>query len=205
MITGVILAGGRATRMGGEDKGLIKVNNKYLIEYVIHSLRPQVSQLLINANRNLSQYAKLSACPIIADNFDNFQGPLAGMATTLAAAQTDYVLFVPCDAPLLSSQLAARLYDHLMQTQADASVAYDGNRLQPTFCLLKRDLLNNLLKFLKTEKRSIHGFLKQQNFVSVDCADIAESFLNVNTPEDISCFNFCIPQPNSKSSHPQTH
>ncbi len=185
MVTGVILAGGRATRMGGQDKGLVQIKDKYLIEYVLDSLRPQVSQLLISANRNLSQYAKLSACPIIADNFDNYQGPLAGMASTLAAAQTDYVLFVPCDAPLLSSLLVARLYSHLMQTQADVSVAYDGKRLQPTFCLLKRHLLDNLLVFLETGKRSIHGFLRQQALVSVDCADIAETFLNINTPEDI--------------------
>jgi molybdopterin-guanine dinucleotide biosynthesis protein A len=185
MVTGVILAGGRATRMGGHDKGLIQINNKYLIEYVLDSLRPQVSKLLISANRNQSLYAKISACPIIADSFDNYQGPLAGMASTLAQAPTDYVLFVPCDAPLLSSQLVARLYSHLMQTQADASVAYDGKRLQPTFCLLKRHLLDNLLVFLETEKRSIHGFLRQQALVSVDCADIAETFLNINTPEDI--------------------
>jgi molybdenum cofactor guanylyltransferase len=186
MITGVILAGGRATRMGGHDKGLVQIKDKYLIEYVLHRLRPQVSQLLISANRNQSQYAKISSCPIIADSFDNYQGPLAGMASTLAQAETDYVLFVPCDAPLLSSQLAARLYGHLMQTQADASVAYDGKRLQPTFCLLKRRLLDNLLVFLKTEKRSIHSFLRQQALVSVDCADIAETFLNINTPEDIN-------------------
>ncbi len=185
MVTGVILAGGRATRMGGHDKGLVQIKKKYLIEYVLDSLRPQVSQLLISANRNLSQYAKLSACPIIADSFDNFQGPLAGMASTLAAAQTDYVLFVPCDAPLLSSQLVARLYSHLIETQADASVAYDGKRLQPTFCLLKCCLLDNLLAFLETGKRSIHGFLRQQAVVSVDCADIAETFLNINTPKDI--------------------
>lgn len=185
LITGVILAGGRATRMGGHDKGLVQIKNKHLIEYVLNSLRPQVSQVLISANRNQSQYAKISACPIIADSFDNFQGPLAGIASTLAAAETDYVFFVPCDAPLLSSQLVARLYSHLMQTQADASVAYDGKRLQPTFCLLKRSLLDNLLMFLETEKRSIRGFLKQQALVSVDCADIAETFLNVNTPEDI--------------------
>ena len=184
MLTGVILAGGRATRMGGHDKGLIQINNKYLIEYVLDSLCPQVSKLLISANRNQSLYAKISACPIIADNFDNYQGPLVGIASTLAQAPTDYVLFVPCDAPLLSSQLAARLYSHLMQTQADVSVAYDGKRLQPTFCLLKRSLLDNLLVFLETGKRSIHGFLRQQALISVDCADIAETFLNINTPED---------------------
>ncbi|MDM8561813.1 molybdenum cofactor guanylyltransferase MobA [Candidatus Marithioploca araucensis] len=184
-ITGVILAGGRATRMGGRDKGLVKLNSKYMIEHVITALRPQVGQLLISANRNLEQYAQLSDCPVLADTFGHYDGPLAGMATALANAQTDYVLFAPCDSPFISSQLAERLYTRLIQTNADASVADDGSRIHPVFSLLKRSLLADLMAFLKTEERSIRRFLAQLPLLTkADFSDNAETFLNINTFEE---------------------
>lgn len=185
-ITGVILAGGRATRMGGQDKGLMQWDGKCLIEYVIAALRPQVGKLIISANRNLQQYAQLSGCPVLADSFGNYDGPLAGMATALREAQTDYVLFVPCDSPLLSRQLAERLCTSLIQANADASVADDGKRMHPIFSLFKRRLLADLLKFLETGGRSIHGFLAQHPLARADFSHAPESFLNINTPFELS-------------------
>ncbi len=184
-ITGVILAGGRATRMGGQDKGLVKLNSKYMIEHVIAALRPQVGQLLISANRNLEQYAQLSGCHVLADTFGHYDGPLAGMATALANAQTDYVLFAPCDSPFISSQLAERLYTRLIQTNADASVADDGSRIHPVFSLFKRSLLADLRAFLKTDERSIRRFLAQLPLLTkADFSDNADTFLNINTFEE---------------------
>jgi molybdopterin-guanine dinucleotide biosynthesis protein A len=180
-LTGVILAGGRATRMGGLDKGLILLNNKQMVEYVIAALRPQVGQLLISANRHLEDYAQLGNCPVFRDTFGHYDGPLAGMATALAKAETDYVLFVPCDCPRLSSQIAKRLYTALRQNDAQASVAYDGQRIHPVFSLLKRCLLNDVLGYLESGERSIQGFLKRTQLIEVDFSDNPDTFLNVNT------------------------
>ncbi|RKZ61477.1 MAG: molybdenum cofactor guanylyltransferase MobA [Candidatus Parabeggiatoa sp. nov. 2] len=192
-LTGVILAGGRATRMGGQDKGLVSLNGKCMVEYVIAALRPQVGQLLISANRNQEQYAQLGNCPVLADTFGHLDGPLAGMATALAKAQTDYVLFVPCDAPLLSSQLAERLYTHLTQVNASVSVADDGSRLHPVFSLLKRSLLAELLAFLKTGERSVHRFLGRHPLARADFSDVPDTFLNINTPEEHAALAVKLP------------
>jgi molybdenum cofactor guanylyltransferase len=195
-ITGVILAGGRATRMGGQDKGLINVNDKPLIEYVIAAFRPQVSRLFISANRHLEQYAQLSGCPVLADTFGHYDGPLAGMATALAKAPTDYVLFVPCDSPLLSPQLAERLYTRLIETHAQVSVADDGQRIHSVFSLLNKNVLAQLLLFLENGERSVQHFFALLKSVRVDCSDIAFSFSNINTPEELDALAKQLPTKN---------
>jgi len=188
-ITGVILAGGCATRMGGQDKGLIQLNGKCLIEYVITLLRPQVGELLISANRNQAHYAKLCTCPVLADTFGNYAGPLAGIATTLAQAQTDYVLFVPCDSPCLNPQLVERLSAFMLKVHADISVANDGKRMHPVFSLWKRHLLTDLLTFLRTGKRSMHRFLARHSLAQTDFSSTPENFLNINTPKELTTLN----------------
>lgn len=95
-ITGVILAGGQGRRMGGEDKGLMVLNGRPLVEYLLDSLRPQSSTLLINANRNHHRYQRYGF-PVIEDQVGNYQGPLAGFSTALQHADTDWIMTVPCD------------------------------------------------------------------------------------------------------------
>ncbi|BAP56185.1 molybdopterin-guanine dinucleotide biosynthesis protein A [Thioploca ingrica] len=183
-ITGVILAGGRATRMGGQDKGLIPWQGKCLVESVIAALRPQVSTLLVSANRNQLQYAKLCNCPVLTDTFGHYAGPLAGMATALQQAQTDYVLFVPCDSPQLSLQLASRLYISLINHQATISVADDGCRLHYVVALIKRALLPDLLTFLNQGKHKVSEWYAQHSLARADFTDIPETLVNVNTLEE---------------------
>ena len=126
-ITGVILAGGRAQRMGGCDKGLIKLLGKPLVEYVIRALKPQVAEMIINANRNRERYAAYGY-PIIADLMDGFYGPLAGMASAMQAARTPYIVTTPCDSPFVPSDLVKRLYggieDHWCDPRRRAGPAY---------------------------------------------------------------------------------
>jgi len=184
LITGVILAGGRATRMGGQDKGLVLLNGQYMIDYVITALRPQVGELLISANRNIEDYAQIGQCPVLTDTFGHYDGPLAGMATALAAAKTDYVLFTPCDSPQVSSQLAQRLSSRLIETGAQVSVADDGSRLHSVFSLLKRSLLTDLLAFLKSGERSIQRFFARTQLARADFSDIPETLLNINTASE---------------------
>lgn len=183
-LTGVILAGGRASRMGGQDKGLLLLNGKYMIEYVLAALRPQVGKVLISANRNQSRYAELTGCPVLADSFGHYDGPLVGMATCLREARTDYVLFVPCDSPLLTSQLAERLYRSLVRASAEVCVASLDGRNQPVFALLKRCLLAKLLEYLARGGRKVGQFMAQQVWTRADFSDVPETFLNINTPAE---------------------
>ena len=136
-ISAVILAGGRARRMGGQDKGLIEVNGRAMVDYVIQALRPQVAELMINANRNFDQYERLGNCRVISDELDGFIGPLAGMASAMRNCRTPYLMAVPCDCPLITSDLATRLLRTLEQNNSDVSSAHDGDRLQPVFALLR--------------------------------------------------------------------
>ncbi len=189
-LTAVILAGGEARRMGGQDKGLIEVNGRAMVCYVANALRPHVMQLFISANRNQAQYAELTQAPIVSDQaglteFANrFEGPLAGMLAGLSVAHTDYVLFVPCDSPLISGELVQRLWQALQAESAEISVATDGKRLQPVFALIKRSLQPSLLQFLQRGDRKIDLWFAQHRMAQVDCSDHAEFFLNINTPEE---------------------
>ncbi|RLA00377.1 MAG: molybdenum cofactor guanylyltransferase, partial [Gammaproteobacteria bacterium] len=153
-VTGVILAGGKARRMGGEDKGLLSYKHKPLISYVINILESQVDQLVINANRNIDSYQAFEY-PVIADSLDNFCGPLAGMLSAMQAVDTDYILTAPCDSPSISPQLRQRMMETLLVEQADLAVAHDGERLQPVFNLIPCRLKNELEDYLEQGGRKI--------------------------------------------------
>lgn len=183
-ITGVILAGGQARRMGGEDKGLILFNNKPLIDHVIATLRPQVDKLIINANRSIEQYATYKY-PVISDSLDDFCGPLAGMLSAMQAVDTDYILTAPCDSPHISRQLRQRMMETLLMQQADIAVAHDGKRLQPVFCLIPCRLEADLQNYLQQGGRKIDAWLSSHTMAVVNFSDQANTFLNVNHPEDL--------------------
>lgn len=184
-ITGVILAGGRARRMGGNDKGLVRLNDRMMIEYVIDALRPQVSSLMINANRNIKTYEKLGEYPVVTDIIPDYAGPLAGMASAMQAADTQYILTVPCDSPFLAVHLAARLYASLIQCKALLSVAGDGRRMQPVFALLPCSLLTDLLGFLERGERKIDHWYQRHHTATADLSDARDTFLNINSAEDL--------------------
>lgn len=182
-ITGLILAGGRASRMGGEDKGLIEVNTRPMIDYVLAALKPQADSILINANRNLERYAGYGY-RVVSDELTDFQGPLAGIATAMARSESAYLLVAPCDSPLVPEDLGARLYDALADANAEIAVAHDGARMQPVFSLLKRDLLASLLAFLEQGERKIDRWYARHSVALADFTHRPDTFLNINTPED---------------------
>ena len=183
-ISAVILAGGRARRMGGQDKGLIEVNGRAMVDYVIQALRPQVAELMINANRNFDQYERLGNCRVISDELDGFIGPLAGMASAMRNCRTPYLMVVPCDCPLITSDLATRLLRTLEQNNSDVSSAHDGDRLQPVFALLRCALLPDLMDYLEAGHRKIDQWYETQRFSKSDFSDRLDMFLNINTPGD---------------------
>jgi len=182
-ITGVVLAGGRSQRMGGEDKGLVRIDGRPMIDHIIRALSPQVGPLLINANRNLDDYRRFGY-PVVPDIMGDFYGPLVGMASTLQATETEYFLCVPCDSPLLPHNLAQALYGALHTHQAEIGVAHDGDRMQPVFALLRRDLLADLLSYLEAGGRKIDTWYARHRLVIVDFSDRADTFFNVNTQQE---------------------
>lgn len=183
-ITGVILTGGRATRMGGQDKGLLPLAGQPLIAYAVRALRPQVGALLINANRNIDAYGGFG-CTVAPDRAGHFLGPLAGMLTALEHATTPYVVSVPCDSPLLPQDYTERMYTALLQHRAELSVASDGERLQPVFALLSTALAASLNAYLDNGERKIDRWFARHSMVAVDFSDTPAMFRNINTPEEL--------------------
>lgn len=193
-VTGVILAGGAARRMGGVDKALVPVAGRPMIEHVLAAFRPQVGSLLINANRNQERYAGFGV-PVVADDLGGFQGPLAGMASALRAARVPYLATVPCDSPLLPPQLVARLGAALLEQRAELAVARCGGQLQPVFSLLRTGLLDSLLDYLARGERKIDLWFARHRSAVVDFDDQPEAFLNVNTPEQARAIERLLEQP----------
>ncbi|MGI9303625.1 MAG: molybdenum cofactor guanylyltransferase MobA [Gammaproteobacteria bacterium] len=179
--TAVILAGGQARRMQGEDKGLIELNGRPMIAYILDIVRPQAHDVLINANRNHERYAGFGH-RVISDELSGFQGPLAGMASAMQAAATPFVACVPCDGPLLPPDLMTRLHTVRGDEDADIAVAHDGNRMQPVFALLKCDLLPSLQAFLQAGERKIDHWYAQHRVALADFSNEPDIFLNINTP-----------------------
>ena len=129
-VTGVILAGGQARRMGGQDKGLVMLDGKPMIEIIIDVFKPQTAKLLINANRNHDRYSQYGL-ELVADELSGYCGPLAGMASALKTINSDYMVTAPCDSPFIPIDLVQRLADALENKSTDISVAHDGERIQP--------------------------------------------------------------------------
>jgi molybdopterin-guanine dinucleotide biosynthesis protein A len=182
-LTGLVLAGGRATRMGGQDKGLVPLAGRPMVAWVLDALRPQVDGIVINANRNLAAYGAFGYA-VVEDRQGGFLGPLAGLATGLSVAPTPFVLTVPCDSPLLAGDLAARLLAACQAADAELAVAHDGGRLQPVFALYRRELADDLVGFLAEGGRKIDRWFQAHRVATVDFADRAECFLNVNDPAE---------------------
>lgn len=194
-ITGLILAGGRGSRMGSVDKGLQPFRTSTLVEHVIARLAPQVASYAINANRNLTRYQELAGnVPVLPDYLDGYAGPLAGLQIGLQFCPTELLLTVPCDSPLLPTDLAARLHAALteqdadvalavtMQTQPDAATLQ--RQLHPVFALLKTSVLPQLEEYLASGERRMESWFKSLRVAEVLFEDDA-AFSNVNTVEEL--------------------
>lgn len=178
-LTGVVLAGGKGSRMGGQDKGLLLWQGKPLVEHVLAGLRPQVNTILLNANRHLERYQQYGHT-VVSDHLAGYTGPLAGLAASLAAAPPGYVLAAPCDSPRLPPDLAQRLWAGLQQAQADIAVAHDGNRQQNLHVLLSTQLLPNLQTFLAAGGRKVEAWYGGLRLAVVDFSDCHDLFRNFN-------------------------
>ena len=191
-ITGMILAGGRGSRMGGVDKGLQNFNGMPMALHTLLRLQLQVGQVIINANRNLAAYESFGA-PVWPDVLQDYAGPLAGVLTGLERCETPYLVTVPCDSPRFPLDLVARLADAMERAQADIAMAaapeQDENgqvrtRTQPVFCLLRVELLASLVHFTHGGGRKIDAWTGQHKTVVVPFdqpGDDPLAFSNANT------------------------
>jgi len=184
-ITGLILAGGRAQRMGGQDKGLLPLAGQPLVAHVIAALAPQVRDIIINANRNAEAYS-IQGYRVFADAVGGYCGPLAGMDGGLGLAATPYLLSVPCDSPFLPAALSQRLYAALTEADAEIAVVHDGEWMQPVFALITRGLRSSLSRFLASGGRKIDRWYAQHRLAIADFSDVPKAFINLNTPEELA-------------------
>jgi molybdenum cofactor guanylyltransferase len=182
-ITGVVLAGGRGSRMGGVDKGLQSHHGVPLALHALLRLGPQVGAVLINANRNLGAYEAMGA-PVWPDPLPDYAGPLAGFLAGLEHCETPYLVTVPCDTPLFPADLVARLAAALVVDGAEiatAAIVEDGVlRGQPVFSLMQSSLLESLLQFTREGERKIDRWTARHRTVLVRFDD-AGAFANANT------------------------
>lgn len=184
-ISALILSGGRATRMGGVDKGLVIFQQKPLIQHVIERLTSQVDEIIINANREIKLYQSLGY-PVLQDETADFIGPLAGFNLGLQHAKHDYLLTVPCDSPLLPLDLAQRLHSSLLTNNADVAVATSDGDAHPVFSLCKKSVLPSLTSYLQQGGRKVSAWQKSLHYTEVDFSDNSDAFYNLNTFEDLT-------------------
>lgn len=182
-VTGVVLAGGRSTRMGGQDKGLIKLNGQPLFEHVISKLAPQVNNMVICANRNIEKYQSLGL-PVLSDTLPDYPGPLAGMLSAMQLLSSEWFLFCPCDTPNIPEGLAYKLWEQ--RGEASSVWVNDGERDHPTIVLLHRRIRPQLEQYLDSGERRVMVFLRESGGRAVVFPNQAQNFINVNTPEDLA-------------------
>jgi len=186
-ITGLILAGGRGTRMGAVDKGLQPFRGMPMAAHVLRRLAPQVGSVMINANRNGDVYAGFGV-PVWPDAMPDFAGPLAGLQTGLAHCSTPWLVSVPCDAPFLPADLVRRLAAAAEAQDAEVAVAVTGSgatrQPHPVFCLARTSLLPHLTRHLQAGGRKF-----EQWYASLRAAEVRfddeTAFRNINTPDDL--------------------
>ena len=183
-VTGLILAGGKGSRMGGVDKGLQAFRGKRLVDHVYERFAPQVGGIIINANQNQEEYRTFGV-RVVSDAIGGFAGPLAGFHTGLSVSKRPFLASVPCDSPFLPSDLVERLYARLDETGAELAVAKTGEQPHPVFSLMRRGVLDHLGDFLKGGGRKIDAWYATLQVVEVAFDDEPEAFSNINTLEEL--------------------
>jgi molybdopterin-guanine dinucleotide biosynthesis protein A len=186
-VTGLILAGGKGSRMGGVDKGLQNFRGKRLVDHVYERLVPQVGGVIINANQNHDAYRTFGV-RVVSDAIGGFAGPLAGLHAGLSVSKRPFLASVPCDSPFLPADLVDRLFARIDASGAELAVAKTGEQPHPVFSLVRRGVLDHLTEFLKGGGRKIDAWYATLNVVEVPFDDEAEGFSNINTLEELASY-----------------
>ena len=198
-LSGLILAGGEGRRMAGRDKGLISLANKPLVEYAIECLNPLVDDLSISCNRNRELYQGyqlncVSDNSIAGDADQNghriFQGPMAGLAAGLKQAKHDWLLVMPCDTPLMTTEVMAQLVNCVKMSgpsEEMQAIVFSHQGLQPLHGLYHRSMLPVFEKCLAENKNALQRLLRTMPKVSMhEASDSGYCFNNANDPEELA-------------------
>ena len=183
LLTVVILAGGKGSRLGGRDKGLLEWRDRPFIEHLLQNIEPLTRQILINTNRNTEFYQRYGY-PVIGDDTPEYAGPLAGMLAALAVVNTPYILTLPCDAPLTSSAIIERFCEVYAENPVQLYVASTAEGLQPVYAMISQALTGNLRQYLADGNRKVREWMKINEAVVVDFEELASEFVNINTESD---------------------
>jgi len=184
-VAGIVLAGGQGRRMGGVDKGLVELAGKPMIAHVLERFRPQVGELVINANQNLDRYGAFGVA-VIADAVGGFAGPLAGLHAGLSVTTRPFACTVPCDSPFLPLDLVARLAAAIERDGAKLAVARTFDQPHPVFALARREVLAHLAEFLAAGGRKIDAWYATLAVTEVAFDDEADAFRNINTRDELA-------------------
>ena len=182
-LTALILAGGKSSRMKGIDKGLMQINNKYVIQHLYSLAQNFCAHVLINANKNLESYDGFGY-KVCMDSISGYLGPLAGMYTGLKESSTEYLITLPCDGPFINESYIKKMI--LLESDSDINVAFDGKRLQPVYCLINKSLLGNLERFLQSGERKIDKWFELCSVNYIDFSNNKDLFININNEEDLN-------------------
>lgn len=183
-ITGLVLAGGRGSRMGGVDKGLQMFSGQPLVQRVLERLAPQVGAVAINSNRNLNQYAAFGV-PVWPDALPDHPGPLAGFLAGLQRCETPWLVTAACDSPLLPHDLVARLAAAAQAQNAEIAMAWAGGRAQPVFCLLQAALAGSLQDYLARGERQVERWARGHRLATASFDTDPAAFANANTLDEL--------------------
>jgi len=181
-----ILAGGKATRMNNKDKGLINLKGKPFVERLIEIIKPYTSNIIINANRNISEYEKYGY-PVIRDEMEDFQGPLSGIYSMLKSSSSKYLFTLPCDCPNFKWEVIELFMKNV--TSKELYIAHNHDRSQPVFMLISKSKLNSLKDFLENGERKIDSWYQQNDHEYIYFEKEKHFFDNINTLEQLSRYN----------------
>ena len=183
-VTAIILAGGKSERMNGKDKGLLRINNQYVIKHLYNLSKNYSSNVYINANRNIDDYTKMGF-EVWQDIIPGYQGPLAGMYTSLKNSKTQYILTLPCDGPLVNAIYFERMLRVSDENKVELRSAHNGERLQPVYSLISIDLITSLKSFLDSGQRKIDKWFGLCKLEEIDFSDNKNLFININKESDL--------------------
>lgn len=183
LLTVVILAGGKGSRLGGRDKGLLEWQGRPFIEHLLQAIEPVTQNIIINANQNIEVYQRYGY-PVISDVTADFAGPLAGMLAALRSADTPYILSLPCDAPLVSADIVEKFCDVHEEKKQGLYVASTAEGMQPVYAMINHALADNLQQYLADGGRKARDWMKANDAVVVEFDQPASMFVNINTESD---------------------
>jgi molybdopterin-guanine dinucleotide biosynthesis protein A len=189
-VIGCILAGGLARRMGGGDKGLIRLGGRLVLDHVLDRLKPQVSQVMLNANGDPTRFAHYGL-PVVPDSVEGFAGPLAGVLAGLEWArdntQAEWVATAATDTPFFPVDFVTRMLAAIEAAGADMACAASDGRHHPVFGLWPVRLAADLRHALMEEGiRKVDLWTARHKLVAVEFATQPhDPFFNVNRPEDV--------------------